>query len=201
MMKRMVTAGLLLIALSACSPSGAATAPTSAPGAAQDEPPGTPSLLEAVVSAEAERPDWFSTPLVDAETNTTFHLGDFPEKTVYVEFMATWCTNCRAQQNTVRDVKAQLGTDNYVYVSLSVEPKDTTEALAQYRVERNYPWTFAVVPPSMLAELVTEFGQSVTNPTATPHLVISPSGAVTPLATGIHSGEQLVAQLTTAAGA
>jgi thiol-disulfide isomerase/thioredoxin len=201
MIKRLLASGLLLAAalLGACSPSGTAPVPTAVP--VQDEPPGTPSLLEDVVRAEAERPDWFSTPMADAETNTTFRLADYADKTVYIEFMATWCTNCRTQQNIVRDVQTQLGSDDYVYLSLSVEPKDTTAMLAQYRIERNYPWGFAVVPANMLAVLVTQFGQSVTNPTATPHLVISPTGAVSQLSTGIHSAEQLVGQLTTAAGA
>jgi thiol-disulfide isomerase/thioredoxin len=197
----MLAGGLLFLVLliGACSPSS--TVPTATVIPFQDEVPGTPSLLEDVVRAEAERLDWFSTPLVDAKTGDTFHLADFPDKTVYIEFMATWCTNCRTQQNIVRDVQAQLGSSDYVYISLSVEPKDTTEMLTQYRVERDYPWTFAVVPPPMLAALVTQFGPTVTNPTATPHLILSPDGAVSQLATGIHSQEQLVGQLTTAAGA
>jgi thiol-disulfide isomerase/thioredoxin len=197
-----LSVALLLSALiSACSPSAALPTPTAIP--LQDEPVGTPtpSALEDVMRAEAERPAWFSTPLVNAETNTTFKLADYTEKTVYIEFIATWCTNCRTQQNIVRDVQTQLGNSDYVYISLSVEPRDTTAMLAQYRVERNYPWTFAVVPPDMLAALVTQFGQTVTNPPATPHLVISPTGAVSQLATGMHSAEQLVGKLTTAAGA
>jgi hypothetical protein len=201
MIKRIIAGGLLLLFAAACSPSSTVPTPTVIPF--QDEPAGagTPSLLEDVVRAEAERPDWFSTPLVNAETNATFRLADYADKTVYIDFMATQCSNCGSQQDIVRDVQTQLGNANYVYLSLSVEPKDTTEMLAQYRVERDYPWAFAVVPPTMLATLVSEFGQSVTNPTATPHLVISPRGAVSTLATGIHSAEQLVGQLMTAAGA
>ncbi|MEO8394447.1 MAG: hypothetical protein ABI700_15750 [Chloroflexota bacterium] len=210
MSKRFFAAGFLLIlVIAACSPADSSapsvdapnTAPTIAPDADGAQTDSAPSLLESVARAGADRPAWMSTVLTNAETGTTFTLGDFPEKTVYIELMATWCTNCRIQQGNVRDVSAKLSADSYVFISLSVEPKDTTDGLKQYRVQYNYPWTFAVVPPDMLAALVEQFGPSVTNPTATPHLVIAPSGSVSQLATGIHSADQLSAELTTAAGA
>ncbi|MBI1259191.1 MAG: hypothetical protein GC204_17105 [Chloroflexi bacterium] len=211
MFKRLLTAGfLLMFVIAACSPAETA-APTL--GATNLVPTATtmtesaqttdsaPSLLEAVARAGADRPTWMSTVLTNAETGATFTLADFPEKTVYVEMMATWCTNCRQQQGFVRDILPKMNADQYVFISLSVEPKDTTEGLKQYRVQYNYPWTFAVVPPDMLAQLVEQFGQSVTNPTATPHLVIAPSGSVSQLSTGIHSADQLTAELTAASGA
>ena len=34
---------------------------------------------------------------MDARTGQTFTLADLQGKTVYVEPMATWCTNCRQQ--------------------------------------------------------------------------------------------------------
>ena len=211
MIKRLLTAGVLLMfVIAACSPAGT-PAPTL--GATNVVPTATAiseaaqttddaaSLLEAVARAGADRPAWMSTVLTNAETGATFTLADFPEKTVYVEMMATWCTNCRQQQGLVRDILPKMSTDQYVFISLSVEPKDTTDGLKQYRIQYDYPWTFAVVPPEMLAQLVEQFGQSVTNPTATPHLVIAPSGSVSQLATGIHSADQLTAELTTASGA
>ena len=204
MSKHIFAAGLLLIALiAACSPSESpaptlgATNAASSVEAAQTEA----SPLESLAMATDDSPSWMSTPLTNAATGATFRLTDFPEKTVYVELMATWCTNCRIQQGNVRDVRAKLSADNYVFISLSVEPKDTTAGLAQYLVQYNYPWTFAVVPKDMLAALVEQYGQSVTNPTATPHLVIAPSGSVSQLSTGIHTADQLTAELTTAAGA
>jgi len=209
MTRRFIGIGLLFVVLmAACSPAAAPAptlgapnggAPTSAPDAAQTD--SAPSLLEAVARAGADRPAWMSTSLTNATTGAIFTLADYPEKTVYVEFMATWCTNCRIQQGNVRDVRAKLNADNYVFVSLSVEPKDTTPGLAQYMVQYNYPWTFAIVPPDMLKELVEQFGQSITNPTATPHLIIAPSGSVSQLSTGIHTTDQLSSELTTAAGA
>ena len=41
-------------------------------------------------------------------TDQTFTLADFAGKTVYVEPMATWCTNCRQQLGNVTEAKAEL---------------------------------------------------------------------------------------------
>lgn len=201
-MKRRFFAGWLVLLAAACSP--AATTPpvlppTEAPAAAQATEDA--SLLADVLSAGVERPAWQTTALVNATTGDTFTLADFAGKTVYVEPMATWCTNCKAQQGQVRTVREQLGEENYVYISLSVEPNDTTEGLAAYLVRENFPWTFAIAPTEMIASLVEQFGRSVTTPPSTPHFVISPDGAVSQLMTGQHSADELVAILTAAAGA
>src|SRR3982751_6100106 len=115
MTKRFFAAGLLLLlVITACSPSETAAptlgAPNTVPTAISDtvQTDDAASLLEAVARAGADRPIWMSTSLTNAETDATFTLGDFPEKTVYVELMATWCTNCRLQQGNVRDVKAKM---------------------------------------------------------------------------------------------
>src|SRR5215475_4612241 len=48
-----------------------------------------------------ERSAWHALPLVNARTGQAFTLADFAGKTVYVEPMATWCTNCRQQMGTI----------------------------------------------------------------------------------------------------
>lgn len=200
-MKRIFAAVLVLLA-AACSPTSVTptTEPTTA-ATAQNSDSEQPSLLADVLSAGADRPSWQTTLLTNAESGATFTLADFPEKTVFVELIATWCTNCRAQQGQVRAVREQLGEEQYVFVSLSVEPNDSTEGLADYRIRENFPWVFAVAPAEMVSALVEQFGRTITNPPSTPHFVISPSGAISPLMTGMHSTDQLVAELTTAAGA
>lgn len=206
MTRRALFAGLLLIALiTACSP--AASTPTAStistpvvtPDTATESAESSP--VEDALRAGEARPAWATMELVNAATGVTFTLSDFPDKTIYVEPMATWCTNCRRQQGDVRTVREQLGEANYVYISLSVEPNDTTPGLAQYAVRENFPWIFAIAPPDMIRELVAQFGRTITNPPSTPHFIISPSGSVSQLSTGHHSVDQLVAQLTTAAGA
>jgi thiol-disulfide isomerase/thioredoxin len=205
-MKHVFAAVLILVLVVACSP--ASVTPTAEPTAIADAPLAEqtsdaeqPSLLADVLSAGTDRPAWQTTSLTNAESGATFTLADFAEKTVFVELIATWCTNCRAQQGQVRAAREQLGEDQYVFISLSVEPNDTTEGLAGYRIREDFPWIFAVAPTEMVSALVDQFGRTVTNPPSTPHFVISPGGAISPLMTGMHSTDQLVAELTTAAGA
>lgn len=204
----MFAALLLGVLLAACSPAGSAptasvSTAVSAPIATLESPTESAdgSPVEDALLAGSALPGWATMSLTNAATGATFTLADFAGKTVYVEPMATWCTNCRRQQGEVRTVREQLGEGDYVYVSLSVEPNDTTNGLAAYAVRENFPWIFAVAPPDMIRDLVTQFGRTVTNPPSTPHFVISPNGSVSQLSTGHHSVDQLVAQLTTAAGA
>ena len=69
------------------------------------------SAAPATVARAAERASWQQLPLVDARTGESFTLADFAGKTVYVEPMATWCTNCRQQLRTVRDIYTQLDAE------------------------------------------------------------------------------------------
>ena len=155
----------------------------------------------ALAAPAAERPTWHSLPLTDARTGQTFTLADFAGKTVYVEPMATWCTNCRQQMGVIRDqVRAQVDPEQVVFVGLSVETNLASETLASYTSTHGFDWTFAVMSPELLQELASTFGRTITNPPAVPHFVIGPDGTTSGLSTGHHSAEQLLAILT-AAGA
>ena len=149
--------------------------------------------------AQADRPAWLAMPLANARTGETFTLADFQGRAVYVEPMATWCTNCRQQLQTVRDVRGQVG-DQFVFVGLSVETDISSEALARYADEQGFDWTFAVMTPEMLRELSATYGRTIANPPATPHFVIRPDGSAGSLSTGQHSAEALVQELAAASG-
>jgi thiol-disulfide isomerase/thioredoxin len=138
---------------------------------------------------------WQTLPLTNARTGETFMLADFAGKTVYVEPMATWCTNCRRQLGNVKEAYAQLTGDDVVFVALSVETNIGDGTLANYANEAGFDWLFAVATPEMLQALAGEFGQTIANPPATPHFVVRPDGSATDLATGIESTDQIVAQI------
>src|SRR5207248_1685323 len=132
-------------------------------------------------------------PLTDARTGQTFTLADLAGKTVYVEPMATWCTNCRQQMGTIRDqLRAQLDPQRIVLVGLSVETDLPREDLATYVDEQGFDWTFAVMTPEMLQALASRFGLTVTNPTAVPHFVIGPDGTTSELSTGFEAANSLL---------
>lgn len=145
--------------------------------------------------AMADLPLWQQITLTDVRTNETFTLADFAGKTVYVEPMATWCTNCRQQFGNVQEAKGQLNDDNIVFVGISVETNIDNATLAEYVVNTGFDWPFAVATPEMLQSLADQFGHTVANPPATPHFVISPDGTVSELLTGFSTPEEIIGRL------
>ena len=129
----------------------------------------------------------------------SFTFADFNGKTVFVEPMATWCGNCRRQLTNVQEASAQFGED-VVFVALSVETTIDGNALASYADNEGFDYTFAVMTPEMLSELAGAFGQTISNPPATPHFIIRPDGSVTDLVTGIEPAADIAAQIEAARG-
>lgn len=143
--------------------------------------------------AMSEMPLWMTTVLTDVRTGQTFTLADFAGKTVFVEPMATWCTNCRQQLGNVAAARAQLGdSEDVIFVGLSVETTISNDDLAAYTEETGFNWTFAVVTPEMLVSLAETFGQTVTNPPSTPHFIIRADGSTTDLTTGFEGPTELL---------
>jgi thiol-disulfide isomerase/thioredoxin len=145
-------------------------------------------------------PAWQTLSLINARTGEPFTLADFAGQTVFVEPMATWCTNCRRQLGNVKEAYAQLASQDVVFVALSVETTIDDTTLANYADEAGFDWLFAVLSPEMLQELAAEFGQTIANPPSTPHFVIRPDGTVFSFRTGIESTEQIVDQIQLAQG-
>ena len=145
----------------------------------------------------AGAPAWQNIELTDARTGETFTLASFSGKTVFVEPMATWCTNCRQQLGNVRQARTQFG-DDVVFIGLSLETNLASADLAQYQGDQGFDWTFAVMTPEMLQSLADTFGRSITSAPNTPHFIIRADGSYTNLVTGIDSVDQLVALIQTA---
>lgn len=141
-----------------------------------------------------ELPLWQTLAVTNAATGESFTLGDFEGKTVFVEPMATWCSNCRMQQHEVQQAKMQLG-DDVVFVGLSLETTLPSADLASYAQDNGFDWTYAVMSKELLAGLADEFGRSITSAPSTPHFIIRPDGSYSMLSTGIHSAGEIVAQI------
>lgn len=198
----------LVIALVGCTPAQVAQNPTVPPAAdapATTAPATTAPTEAAAVDAPAAQtaalPAWQTLPLVNAATGETFTLADFAGRTVFVEPMATWCTNCRQQLGNVAAARAQVSADQVVFIALSVETNITAADLAEYAADNGFDWTFAVLTPELLEQLVLAFGRTISNPPSTPHFIIRPDGSATQLTTGIESSDQIVEQLRAAGAA
>jgi thiol-disulfide isomerase/thioredoxin len=150
--------------------------------------------------SEVDRPAWQHLALTNARTGESFTLADFAGKTVFVEPMATWCSNCRRQLNNVREASYQLAGYDVVLVALSLETNIDDTTLANYASSQGFDWLFAVITPELLVELADEFGRAIANPPATPHFVIRADGTTTDLVTGIEPAAQILSQIAAAQG-
>lgn len=151
-------------------------------------------MMDEETAVSANLAAWQTIPLTNAQTGEQFTFADFAGKTVFVEPMATWCSNCRRQLNDVSTATAQFD-DNVVFVALSVELGISDSELVSYAEGEGYPFIFASVDETLLRELVNEFGQSVSNPPATPHFIIRADGTTTDLSTGLESADEIVTQI------
>lgn len=142
-----------------------------------------------------ERPAWQSISLTDARTGATFTLADFAGKRVFIETMATWCTNCRQQLGNVKSAAERADGDQVVFIALSVETDLPPATLAQYAEEHDFGWTFAVATPEMVRALAETFGPTIANPPATPHFFLNADGSHSDLITGYESGDAILAAL------
>ena len=141
----------------------------------------------------AQGTSWKTLPLTDARTGETFTLGGFSGETVYVEPMATWCSNCRQQLGNVRDAAAKLTGNDVTFIALSVETTLKADALARYAEEQGFNFKFAVMTPELLRALAAAFGQTVTVPPSTPHFIIHSDGTPSDLLTGFSSPDAILA--------
>ncbi len=145
-------------------------------------------------------PVWQTLLLSDARTGEPFALADFKGRTVFIEPMATWCSNCRRQLTNVQAARQVLNSDDVVFIALSVETNIDDPTLASYANKAGFDWVFAVMTPELLRQMVDVFGQSITNPPATPHFIIQPDGRFTELVTGVETADQLISKIQAAQG-
>jgi thiol-disulfide isomerase/thioredoxin len=135
---------------------------------------------------------WATATLTDVATGRPFTIADFAGRTVFVEAMAIWCTNCRAQQGRFTEALGRIDPASVAYVVLTVDPSETADDLAAYRSARGFSGTYAVAGRDVAAALKDEFGANVLNPPAVPLITISPSGEIS-FATGGERADSIVA--------
>ena len=172
-----------------------------------DPEPTEEAMMEATeemtsVEFEYNAPDWTSLPLTNVATGETFTLSDYAGKIVFLEPMATWCTNCRAQLGRLNGALNQFDNSagNFLFLGVSVELGLDDAALASYQTNQGFNnINFAVASPEFLQGLIDTFGRAVNTPPSTPHFYIFPDGSLGDLVTGPESVEELVTQFETLA--
>ncbi len=177
----------LVLVVAACSSAGggsqASTSPTLAPpssAASSDSPGASPTTggpSTGVVMTQA----WATAELTDVRNGTTFRIADLvaSDKVVFIETMAIWCSNCRAQQRDVVKALAGLDPDRVVWIGIDVEGSESASDLADYSRSLGFDWPYVIGDQAFLRALAAEFGDQVLSPPATPIAVIGTDGTVT----------------------
>jgi thiol-disulfide isomerase/thioredoxin len=89
-----------------------------------------------------DRVVWSDVTLIDGRVLRATELAG---KTVVVEFWATWCPFCAAQNPHIQKLHAQLRGMGLVVLTLSID-KDV-EAVRKYMAERKYTFSAAMAGP------------------------------------------------------
>lgn len=201
---RLLSAALIaLFVLAACTgsadlatpiPGGSAGSSASSAAITPTEAlPGSPGLPETSAAATLllDRP-WATAALTNVETGQTFRIADFVAsgKVVFLETMAIWCTKCLAQQIEATAAFKELDPARVEWIAIDVESSETAEALARYREQNGFPFTYVIADAEFARALVDEFGEIVLSPPSVNIIVIGTDGRITQLR-GHKSAEEL----------
>ncbi len=144
---------------------------------------------DARASADAA---WLDIALTDAATGETFTLASLKGEVVALEPMAIWCSNCKAQQDNVKEAFADVQAAGVRYISIGVDPNEDPASLANYADRRAYPWTFVQASTEFARALNDVFGPQILSPPSTPLIVLDPDGEVAAQTFGTHGPQQLL---------
>ena len=169
----------------------ATTAPMTAAGATANSAPETaPSEAE-----DRETSTWLDIELTDVVTGETFTLASLRGQVVAIEPMAIWCTNCKVQQDNVKQVFGDIEAKGIRYISLGVDPNENPDSLKRYAERREYPWTFAAASTEFARAINDLFGPQILSPPSTPLIVIDANGEIVTHEFGFHGPEKLLSIL------
>ena len=169
------------------------TATTSAASPAQDasgEPAASPASPASGVTLDQP---WATATLTNVRTGDGFRIADLVASgsVVFVEPMAIWCANCRAQQQRAMEALGRLDRSKVVWIGVDVEASESAEQLVAYSDENGFDFSYVIADRDLSRALAADFGDTVLNPPSTSVIIIGSDGTVTPT-TGGHTADQLV---------
>jgi len=174
------------------TPAPTTPAPSLQPGSTAGPTAAPTEDSAAAARAVLESKAWATATLTDVATGQPFRIADFAGRTIFVESMAIWCSNCRAQQARFQEALAQLDPAEVAYVVLTVEPSESADALAGYKASQGFQGSYAVAGTGVSGALVDEFGPIAISPPSVPVVIVRPDGTVE-FRTGPKSADDIVA--------
>jgi cytochrome oxidase Cu insertion factor (SCO1/SenC/PrrC family) len=202
----LVAAPLIVAACTTTASESTAPAPDETTAVATGEVGGEPEVTPEGTNVDPEEPTaetaaYLDIELTDAATGETFTLASLAGNVVAIEPMAIWCSNCKAQQNNVKDAYADIADAGVTYISLGIDPGENKGALAKYAERNGFEWTFVKSPTELSRELSDLFGQQILSAPSTPLIVLDADGEVFTQEWGFHDPDRLLEILGEAAGA
>ncbi|MBA2720124.1 MAG: redoxin domain-containing protein [Chloroflexi bacterium] len=194
---------LVVLVLAACTgaagprtpnPGDVGSSPASPTATRPSQAPTTsvaPSSGSGPAAVVIDRP-WATATLTNVTTGEPFRITDIVAsgKVVFVETMAIWCSNCRTQQIEATVAFKELDPERVEWVAIDVESSETAEALARYREQNKFPFSYAIADAGFARALVADFGETVLSPPSVNVIVIGTDGRITALR-GHKSAEEL----------
>lgn len=143
-------------------------------------------------SEKMEAPEWFGIALTDVNNDESFTIQDLYGKVILVEPMAIWCSSCLQQQREVVELRNLLGErDDFVSLSIDIDPNENAADLETYSLQYNFTWRFVIAPEAVARDLAELYGDQFLNPPSTPMLIVDRDGNVHILPFGIKNAEEL----------
>jgi len=137
-----------------------------------------PAMTDDPAAGALQGHPWATATLTDVTTGESFTIADLAGRTVFVEAMAIWCTNCRAQQARFTEAFGRIPDGTAEYVVLTIDPSETANELARYKADRGFAGRYAVAGKQVSKALEAAFGANVLNAPSVPLITISPAGDV-----------------------
>ncbi len=164
---------------------------TNAPGTTPDA---AASPADSATPGVVLTQSWATAELTDVRNGTSFRIADLvaSDRVVFIETMAIWCTNCRAQQREVVTALARLDPGRVTWIGVDVDASESVSDLADYSRSLGFDWPFVVGSDDVLRALADEFGNQVLSPPSTPLIVVGTDGTVTLTEFGPKSVDRIV---------
>jgi len=171
--------------------------------AMMDDSPGDEAMVEDTMMADKadesmmmDLPGWFGAELLNVNSRENFNVSDFQGKTVLVETMAIWCSNCLKQQQELKAwYESMEPNDNLVVLVLDIDTNDSPDKLKDYTAKHGFAWNYAVASVDVAREIGMLYGDQFLNPPSTPMLIIDPHGETHLLPFGHKTAADLTAAL------
>ena len=121
-----------------------------------------------------ESATWLTASVTDELTGDEFVIGEF-EQPVVVHRFTIGCAVCHSQHHEFDEFDSRTDVDAEI-VDLTIDPRVSSDDLRSYAAEDGFEWRFGVSSEAMSGSLVSEFGQEMNSSTASPILVVCPTG-------------------------